>query len=97
VFEANDWRTRTKLSFVVGSFLRELWSRGALVGSAVEEAFFVRCDETNNPPDARDRGQLLIEVGLAPVVPLEFIVLRIGRDANGFGVNEADALPAPAI
>jgi phage tail sheath protein FI len=97
VFEANDWRTRTKLSFVVGSFLRELWSRGALVGSAVEEAFFVRCDETNNPPDARDRGQLLIEVGLAPVVPLEFIVLRIGRDANGFSVNETDAMPAPAI
>jgi len=86
VFEPNGWRTRSKLALVIGSFLRELWARGALVGSTSEEAFFVRCDEANNPPETRDRGQILIEVGIAPTVPFEFIVLRIGRDANGFAV-----------
>lgn len=91
VFEPNDWRTRMKLQLVIGAFLRGLWSRGALAGSAVEEAFWVRCDETNNPPTTRELGQLLIEVGLAPVVPMEFIVLRIGREAGGFAITEGEA------
>jgi phage tail sheath protein FI len=89
VFEPNDWRTRAKLLLVIGSFLRSLWARGALTGNTIEEAFFVRCDESNNPPDARDRGELLVEVGVAAVVPFEFVVLRIGRDANGFAITEA--------
>lgn len=87
VFEPNDWRTRAKLTLVLSSFLRELWAHGALVGSSADEAYFVRCDETNNPPAARDRGELLIEVGVAATVPFEFIVLRIGRDASGFAVS----------
>ncbi len=87
VFEPNDWRTRAKLQLVIGSFLRELWARGALAGSSTDEAYFVRCDDTNNPAAARDRGQLLIEVGVAATVPFEFIVLRIGRDASGFAVS----------
>ena len=61
-----------------------------------EEAFFVRCDESNNPPDARARGELLIEIGVAPVIPAEFIVLRIGRDANGFTISaDEPSLAAP--
>ena len=48
----------------------------------------MRCDDTNNPADARDRGELLIEIGVAPSVPFEFVVLRIGRTANGFEVTE---------
>ncbi|MDT3671277.1 MAG: phage tail sheath subtilisin-like domain-containing protein [Aromatoleum sp.] len=87
VFEPNDWRTRAKLQLVIGSFLRELWARGALAGNSTDEAYFVRCDDGNNPAAARDRGQLLIEVGVAATVPFEFIVLRIGRDASGFAVS----------
>lgn len=95
VFEPNDWHTRAKLSMAVGSFLRGLWARGALVGSAADEAFYVRCDDSNNPPETRARGQLLMEVGVAPTVPFEFIVLRIGRDANGFAMH-TDAVAAEA-
>jgi phage tail sheath protein FI len=91
VFEPNDWRTRMKLQLAIGSFLRSLWVRGALQGAVAEEAFYVRCDETNNPSPSRDLGRLLIDVGLAPVVPMEFIVLRIGRDAGGFAIAEAGA------
>lgn len=91
VFEPNDWRTRMKLQLAIGSFLRSLWQRGALQGAVAEEAFYVRCDDSNNPAAGRDLGRLLIDVGLAPVVPMEFIVLRIGRDAGGFAVAEAGA------
>lgn len=84
VFEPNEWQTRAKLSMVIASFLRAMWARGALAGNEAAQAFYVRCDDSNNPPDARARGELLIEVGVAPTVPFEFIVLRIGREANGF-------------
>jgi hypothetical protein len=84
VFEPNEWRTRVKITLVIQSFLLELWRRGAMVGAAPDQAFFVRCDDSNNPPDLRSQGRLQIEVGVAPTVPFEFIVLRIGRDANGF-------------
>jgi len=96
VFEPNDWRTRAKLSLVIGSFLQALYERGAMVGAAPQEAFFVRCDDGNNPADARARGELHIDVGVAPTVPFEFIVLRIGRDANGFAIHEADPVQAAA-
>jgi Bacteriophage tail sheath protein len=91
VFEGNDWLTRAKLTLAIDSFLRELWSRGAMMGSRPEEAFFVRCDDTNNPADARARGELLIQIGVAASVPFEFIVLRIGRSANAFQISEEEA------
>ena len=57
-----------------------------MTGAAPQEAFFVRCDETNNPPKLRAQGQLLVEIAIAPTVPFEFIVLRIGREANSFSL-----------
>ena len=96
VFEPNDWRTRAKLSLAVGSFLQALHERGAMVGATPEQAFFLRCDDSNNPPDARARGELHMDIGVAPTVPFEFIVLRIGRDANGFAIHEADPVQAAA-
>jgi len=88
VFEPNDWRTRTRLALVIGSFLQELWSRGAFAGETPEQGYFIRCNDANNPPDARARGELVIDIGIAPTLPFEFIVLRVGRDANGFAVGE---------
>jgi len=90
VFEPNDWQTRAKLTLVIQSFLIELWSRGAMVGAVAAEGFWVRCDETNNPTDVRAQGRLHIDIGIAPSVPFEFIVLRIGRDANGFVLSSGD-------
>jgi phage tail sheath protein FI len=90
-FEPNSTPTRGKLHLAVTSFLLALWQRGALAGKSPKSAFYVRCDETNNPPAQRDEGQLVAEVGVAPAKPFEFVVLRIGRVDNQFEVSEADA------
>lgn len=90
-FEPNSNRTRAKLSLAITSFLIALWQRGALSGKSARCAFFVRCDETNNPPERRDQGQMIVEVGVAPAQPFEFVVLRIGRVDNQFEVHESDA------
>lgn len=89
VFEPNDFRTRAKLHLSFTSFLMALWQRGALAGKAPAEAFFVKCSEVNNPPDARARGELLAEIGVAPAKPFEFVVLRVGRGDNQFEISES--------
>jgi phage tail sheath protein FI len=92
IFEPNDALTRSKLNMVITSFLLSLFQRGALTGASVNEAFFVKCDDENNPPDARAQGRMLAEVGVAPTRPFEFIVLRVGRAHNQFEITEASSL-----
>ena len=52
------------------------------------EAFFVKCDEENNPPENRDAGILTVEIGIAPVKPAEFVVFRICQFSDGAGLEE---------
>jgi phage tail sheath protein FI len=92
VFEPNDWTTRAKIHLSISSFLIELWQRGALTGETADAAFFVRCDDTNNPPADRANGHLLAEVGVAPSIPFEFVVLRVGRQANEFEIQELNRM-----
>jgi hypothetical protein len=79
VFEPNTptlWLQITQTAF---SVLMPLFESGALRGERPEEAFYVRCDGTVNPPEAIAAGQLLVEVGVAVAAPAEFIVFRVGR------------------
>ncbi len=92
VFEPNDWATRAKIRLSLSSFLLSLWQQGALVGAAAEEAFFVKCDEDNNPPRERDNGRLLADVGVAPSNPFEFVVVRVGRQGNEFEIQETQVI-----
>lgn len=79
VFEPNDSTLWAKVRRDVTSFLRIIWRTGALFGTTPQEAFYVKCDEEINPPEVRDLGQLIIEVGLAPVKPAEFVIFRISQ------------------
>ncbi len=87
-FEPNDRFTRAKLRLALTSFLLTLWQRGALMGPTAEAAFFVKCDETNNPPHERRAGRMVVDVGIAPTVPFEFVVLRVGRTGNELEIEE---------
>jgi hypothetical protein len=83
VFEPNNpllWdRARDRL---VG-YCSELFRRGALKGRDPAEAFIVKCDGEINPLEVREAGQLICEVGLAPLSPAEFILIRITQTAAG--------------
>lgn len=82
VFEPNDSTLWAKVRRDVTSFLRVVWRSGALFGATPEEAFYVKCDEEINPPEIRDLGQLIIEVGVSPVKPAEFVIFRISQWAG---------------
>ncbi|MFF9457306.1 phage tail sheath family protein [Streptomyces flaveolus] len=79
-FEANDERLQASLRAVVTSFLKEQWRRGALLGRTPDEAFFVVCDQSNNPPQSVTSGKITLTFGVAPVRPGEFVTATIEHD-----------------
>lgn len=89
VFEPNDLSLWQRLKRTINDFLTSVWRDGALFGATPEAAFYVRIDEVLNPPSGRALGRLVIEVGVAPTYPAEFVVLRIGVWPGGSSVSEA--------
>ncbi len=82
VFEPNDRMLWGRVRRDVSNFLTMVWRDGALFGSTPGEAFYVKCDDELNPPASRDLGRLIIEIGLAPVKPAEFVIFRISQWAG---------------
>jgi len=82
VFEPNDADLWARVRRDARAFLKTVWSSGALFGATPDEAFYVKCDAELNPPEVRDLGQLIIEIGIAPVKPAEFVIFRISQWAG---------------
>ncbi|MEO0686396.1 MAG: phage tail sheath C-terminal domain-containing protein, partial [Cyanobacteria bacterium J06649_11] len=79
VYEPNSPELWSKIRRNVTAFLTTVWQTGALFGATPEQAFYVKCDEENNPPNVRDNGQIVIEIGIAVVKPAEFVIFRISQ------------------
>ena len=88
VFEPNDQYLWDSVRRVISAFLNRIWRNGALVGRSASQAFFVKCDAENNPPESRDAGNLVVEIGIAPVKPAEFIIFRISQFSEGAALEE---------
>lgn len=78
VFEPNSEPLWARVSRTVENFLTTVWRNGALEGTRTDEAFFVRCDRTTMTQTDIDNGRLIVQVGVAPVKPAEFVIVRIG-------------------
>jgi hypothetical protein len=88
VFEPNDLDLWERVKRTINAFLTRTWRDGALFGASASEAFFVKCDAENNPPEVIDAGQLIVEIGIAPVKPAEFVIFRIAQYSGGAAVSE---------
>jgi phage tail sheath protein FI len=75
-FEPNTPRTWNDVRSRTSDFLMTLYGLGMLAGKP-EDAYFVKCDAENNPPDQVDSGLLVCDVGVAPVSPAEFIMISL--------------------
>lgn len=89
VFEPNDAFLWIKLKRNITSFLTRIYNSGALAGANASEAFFVKCDASNNSQENIDAGIVTVEVGIAVVKPAEFIVFKISQKDPGAGAEEA--------
>ena len=56
-----------------------MWRDEALFGRTPQEAFYVKCDAETNPPELRELGQVVTEIGVAVVKPAEFVIFRISQ------------------
>jgi phage tail sheath protein FI len=77
VFEPNDEPLWSRLRLSIRAFLNEFWLSGALQGTKADEAYFVRCDRSTMTQANIDNGQLICQLGIAPVKPAEFVILRL--------------------
>src|SRR5262245_25304165 len=83
VFEPNDQRLSMQLRIAASNFLLRTWREGALFGATPEQAFFVKCDDETNPPEVIEAGQVICEIGIAPVKPAEFVIFRLSQYSAG--------------
>jgi phage tail sheath protein FI len=88
VFEPNSEPLWQRVRRVVMSFLFGVWRDGALMGQKPEEAYYVKCDRTTMSQSDIDNGRLIVEIGIAPVKPAEFVIFRIGQWSGGSSVDE---------
>jgi phage tail sheath protein FI len=72
----------------VEGFLETEWDERRLSGRTADEAFYVRqiADQA-----AYDRGEFVLEIGVAPVIPAEFVVLRLSRTEDRLEIVEDTA------
>lgn len=80
VFEPNDGNTWVKIRAMIENYLTNLWRLGALAGSKPEQAFYVKVGlgQTMTFDDILN-GKMIVEIGMAPVRPAEFIILRFSQ------------------
>ncbi len=78
VFEPNDHRLWSALRTNIDSFMNGLFRVGAFQGEKASDAYFVRCGlgQTMKQGDI-DRGQVIVQIGFAPLKPAEFVIVRI--------------------
>lgn len=79
VFEPNGEELWANVRRTVEDFLFSEWQNGALLGNSPEQAYHVRCDRTTMTQSDIDNGRLICEVGVAPVKPAEYVIVRIGQ------------------
>lgn len=83
VFEPNDEPLWAQIRLNVGSFMQDLFRRGAFQGSTPRAAYFVKCDGETTTQSDIDHGIVNIEIGFAPLKPAEFVILKLRQIAPG--------------
>lgn len=80
VFEPNTAATWVRVKALIQNYLTAIWRAGALAGSRPEHAFFVKIGlgETMTAQDILE-GRMNVKIGLAPVRPAEFIILKFSH------------------
>ncbi|MGJ7900927.1 hypothetical protein [Lysobacter sp. 1R34A] len=88
VFEPNGpvlWRS-VQRGFEL--LLSELFRRGAFAGATAAQSFRVVTDEGVNTPQSVDAGRFVVELRVAPSLPMRFIAVRLAQNGERLAVIE---------
>jgi len=76
-FEVSAEPLWAALRLQVSNFLHALFMQGAFQGRSPQEAYFVKCDATNNTLSDQEQGRVNILIAFAPLRPAEFVIVRL--------------------
>jgi hypothetical protein len=77
VFEPNSDSFRRLIQRGFESLMQYLFMRGAFAGARPDTAYRVVVDATVNPPQSIDQGRLIVELRVAPSLPMTFMTVRL--------------------
>jgi hypothetical protein len=88
VFEPNDATLRRAVERGFSILLEDLRRRGAFAGKTPAECFRVVTDDTVNTRADADAGRLIVELRVAPSVPMRFLSLLLEQSGDRLAVSE---------
>ena len=91
LFELNTEELRQDFKTRVGGYLRGQWTAGVLQGASADEAYFIKCDEENNPPSVVNNRQFFAEIGVNVIPAIDYAVITIRRDTRALEAELAAA------
>ncbi|QKW08721.1 phage tail sheath subtilisin-like domain-containing protein [Streptomyces sp. NA04227] len=84
VFEPNNEQLWQQIRLNASSYLHNLFRQGAFAGGTPREAYFVKCDHDTTTDEDIENGVVNVLVGIAPVRPAEFVIVKIQQLAGQF-------------
>ncbi|MFJ5674386.1 phage tail sheath family protein [Streptomyces sp. NPDC093097] len=84
VFEPNNEQLWQQIRLNASAFLHSLFEKGAFKGGTPRQAYFVQCDKDTTTEADIENGIVNVVVGIAPVKPAEFVIVKIQQLAGQF-------------
>jgi hypothetical protein len=88
VFEPNDDSFRRLVQHRFEGLLNQFYARGAFAGRTSREAFEVNTGVDLNTPQSVEQGRFIIELKVAPSLPLTFLTIRLMQMGDRMSVVE---------
>ncbi len=86
VFEPNNEQLWQQIRLNASAYLHALFEKGAFKGGTPRQAYFVKCDKDTTTDEDIERGIVNVVVGIAPVKPAEFVIVKIQQMAGQFDI-----------
>jgi hypothetical protein len=91
LFELNTEELRQDYKTRVSGYLNQQWKAGVIQGSSANEAFYIKCDEENNPPSVINSRQFFADIGVNVIPAIDYAVITIRRDTRALEAELAAA------
>lgn len=88
VFEPNGAALRRAVQRGFDTLMGELFRRGAFAGRTAEQSFRVVTDGTINTPADAEAGRFLVELRVAPSIPMRFIAIQLAQSGERLTLTE---------
>ena len=88
VFEPNDAAFRRSVQRGFEGMLGQMFVRGAFAGATPATSFQVVTGESLNTPQSVDQGRFIVELRVAPSLPMTFLTIRLVQTGDRTSVLE---------